>query len=196
MKLLKCVLLLAGIFLCCGNMLVAFLGFFYHFLLDICIDRGDMGFLSIVLMSASRSCCPFSRFIHAWSPEQGRWVWEGGVRVSPSILSSEGWDESWKWLSCLLWKLERWTASSHDWVASSPNSIFLFCCCVCLFLLCLFLLVLFGFLELALYLLVGVLDNPAMAGRWWDLLAVSWVLSVALQGSEESFSWEIESRAW
>lgn len=114
MKLLKCVLLLAGIFLCCGNMLVAFLGFFYHFLLDICIDRGDMGFLSIVLMSASRSCCPFSRFIHAWSPEQGRWVWEGGVRVSPSILSSEGWDKSWKWLSCLLWMLERWTASSHD----------------------------------------------------------------------------------
>lgn len=85
---------------------------FYHLLLGICIDGGDTGFLSIMLMSASRSCYPFSRFIRACSPEQGRWIWNGGVRVSPNILSNVGWDKSCKWLSCLWWIAEEAKKSS------------------------------------------------------------------------------------
>lgn len=93
MKLLKCVHVCA--LFCCYFFSVVGIcfGFFsYSPMVSTCIEGGGIGFLSIMLMRTSSSCCSFSRFLCAQSPEQGSWVWEGGLRVSPNILSSVGWD--------------------------------------------------------------------------------------------------------
>lgn len=71
------------LFLCCGHMVCS-----YSPLLSTCIEEFGTGFLGIMLLHASSSCCPFSRLLCAQSPEWGSWA----LRASPNALSSIGWD--------------------------------------------------------------------------------------------------------
>lgn len=86
------------LFLCCGHMVC-----FYSPLLSTCIEGVGAGFLSIMLMRASRSCCPFSRisFQHVpmWSVP---WMGELGFESLSQCTEQYRMEQSCDWFSHLL----------------------------------------------------------------------------------------------